>query len=340
MVGNGDGLQLKALAAAGGVTATMHFPTSSARINHRKIASFTSVGPGTSFAIKPEVVSIGNQVYTADVKGGYLDISGSSFSSPMVAGTVAFLKGARPGLTVQQYRSLIINSAQWMDERLQQRGNGSMDVDQAANSTLVATPATVSFGISGVDANSPRKLDITNLSRATETYSITVFPLTAGPVPTVSASQVTLEPGKSVSLDLLFRAQGLPGGERNGLFIVRGNASSSQIYVPYWHGVPTNVPSKISMLYVDDSAPRGSVSFLYLRLLDADGLPAIGPAPTVVADAATTAAGARVLTISDLNRESPGIWEIAVRTRSTVGNITFTVQAAGAPDQVVTIPIE
>jgi minor extracellular serine protease Vpr len=340
MVGNGDGLQLKALAAASSVTATMHFPTSAARINHRKLISFTSIGPGTSFAIKPEVVTIGSEVYTADPNGGYATLSGTSLASPIVAGAAAFLKGARPGLTVAQYRSLIINSAQWMDERLQQRGNGSLNLDQAANSTIAASPATVSFGISGVNANAPRKLDVTNLGRATETYAITVFPLTPGPAPTVSTAQLTLEPGQSASLDVLFRAQGLPGGERNGLLIVRGNASGSQIYVPYWHGVPTNVPSKISLLYQDDSAARSTVAYLYFRLLDADGLPVVGgPAPDVQPTAASAAAGASLVRVRNFNTVSPGVWEAQVRMRASSGSSSYTIQAAGAPDQAVTIPV-
>jgi hypothetical protein len=287
------------------------------------------------------VVTIGSEVYTADPNGGYTTLSGTSFAAPIVAGTAAFLKGARPGLTVPQYRSLIINSAQWMDERLQQRGNGSMDVDQAANSTIGASPATVSFGISGVNANSPRKLELTNLGRNTETFAITVFPLTAGPAPTVSAAQVTLDAGKSATLDVLFRADGLPGGERNGLFIIRGNASGSQIYVPYWHGVPTNVPSKISLLYSDESAPSSAVAYIYFRLLDADGLPVVGSAPPDVQPIATSAAaGASLVRLRNFNIVSPGLWEAQVRMRAGAGDSGYTIQAAGAPDQDVTIPVE
>ena len=42
---------------------------------------------------------------------GYGVFDGTSFSTPLVSGAAALVKAARPGLTVQQYRSLLIDNA-------------------------------------------------------------------------------------------------------------------------------------------------------------------------------------------------------------------------------------
>ena len=81
--------------------------------------------------------------------------SGTSFSSPTVAGAAALLIGARPGLTAQQYRSLLINSTSTFstDGRnplgIQNAGTGLLNMSAALSNSTTATPASLSFGIGG-----------------------------------------------------------------------------------------------------------------------------------------------------------------------------------------------
>ena len=79
-----------------------------------RLSTFSSVGPNTDGNIKPDILAVGGTISTAQplsMNGGFVVESGTSFSSPTVAGAAALLKAARPGLTAQQYRSLLINSA-------------------------------------------------------------------------------------------------------------------------------------------------------------------------------------------------------------------------------------
>ena len=70
--------------------------------------SFSSVGPADDFTIKPEVLAPGDNV-VAPLLGtsAYVEGSGSSFSAPQVAGTLALLAQLHPSLTPEQAFSMI-----------------------------------------------------------------------------------------------------------------------------------------------------------------------------------------------------------------------------------------
>ena len=121
MVRYGDGAAIKSkLAQDSGVVASLHFTRGAVAVTANRRSNFSAAGPNVDIAIKPDLVAVGSDVYTAtqtvDSNGdmysadGFVLVDGTSFSAPIVAGAVALLKSARPGLTVDQYRSLIINS--------------------------------------------------------------------------------------------------------------------------------------------------------------------------------------------------------------------------------------
>ncbi|MBI5866187.1 MAG: S8 family serine peptidase [Planctomycetes bacterium] len=76
-------------------------------------AGFSSDGPSADGRVKPEVLARGVETVSvaADGSNGYWAASGTSLSTPMVAGVVACLTGARPDWTVEQMRDFLMHTA-------------------------------------------------------------------------------------------------------------------------------------------------------------------------------------------------------------------------------------
>jgi hypothetical protein len=77
----------------------------------RKLAAFSSTGPTNDGRTKPDVVAPGVGVYHAQVPDFYLSSDGTSFSTPLTAGSAALLLSARPDLTPIQVRDALRNTA-------------------------------------------------------------------------------------------------------------------------------------------------------------------------------------------------------------------------------------
>lgn len=74
-------------------------------------ASFSSVGPAFGGAVKPNVAALGSLTYLVTHKGEVGYSSGTSFSSPVLAGMGACLLQANPGARVEQVKLAIEQSA-------------------------------------------------------------------------------------------------------------------------------------------------------------------------------------------------------------------------------------
>jgi len=79
------------------------------------VSDFSGRGPSNCGngvqAIKPEVVAPGQQIRTTSLFGRYSRISGTSFSTPYVAGVLLLLKEAFPTLNGQKLQEAVIESA-------------------------------------------------------------------------------------------------------------------------------------------------------------------------------------------------------------------------------------
>ncbi len=58
-----------------------------------------------------DIAAPGTYIYTTAVGGGYAQVQGTSFSSPITAGVVALMMAANPNLTPSQYESLLEQAA-------------------------------------------------------------------------------------------------------------------------------------------------------------------------------------------------------------------------------------
>ena len=110
MISNSDGVEiLQQLAQNPALTVTLTFTLTPFGISTNGLVSFSSQGPSVDFSLKPDLIAVGSNFYTAAQKfdpngalydpSGYTITQGTSFSAPLVSGAVALLKAARPGLT-------------------------------------------------------------------------------------------------------------------------------------------------------------------------------------------------------------------------------------------------
>ncbi len=351
MVSNSDGLALRSQLAAG-VTATLQFALSPAYVNPANIASFSAQGPNVDSGIKPDLLAVGLNLYTAAQKldpngalydpSGYAVEQGTSFSAPLVAGAAALVKQALPGLTVDEYRSLLIDAAApgWLvpgtPATAQQAGGGVLDVLASLNATATAAPVSLSFGASG--AAPGQNITVTNVGTASDTFQLSVVPRISGaPAPQLPAASVQLDPGASASIAVQFQAGSLSPGAYDGFINIQGTLSAFASHVPYWYGVPSNQPAHVTVLYnAGSSGPQAAGSRLsqaaIFRVTDAAGLPVTSIVPSVTA----VSTGAQASSISSLDDQVPNAYTFNARLSPQPGSNVFQIQA-GSVSTTVTI---
>ncbi len=345
MVSNQAGNAIKQQLAGGQVTATLDFSLKPLAADFSRISDFSSGGPNSDFAIKPDLVAVGGTISTAQpvkndgsANDGYVVESGTSFSSPIVAGAAALLKAARPGLTTAQYRSLLIDSASSFSTlpAIQQTGSGFLNVQAALLSNIAASPTSLSFGSGAAQApvNQTLSLNLTNLSSNPDTFSITVVPLNGGAVPTVSNGTVQIAAGQSQAVAVGFTGASLDPGTYQGFIQVQSGQSPVMAQIPYWFGVASGVPAHITILDTPTSGKALTRQTITLRVTDAQGL-ATTDAPT----ASFTTGNGLVVRVISIDSDVPGAFQALVRLGSAGASEVIHFQA-GSVTKDVTITVQ
>ncbi|NED97400.1 S8 family serine peptidase [Phytoactinopolyspora alkaliphila] len=158
-VSQADGHELDARIAAGDTTLTWTEETVTVENpTGGLISSFSSYGMTAELDLKPDLGAPGGLIrstYPLE-EGGYGLLSGTSMSSPHVAGAVALLLQARPDLEPGQVRDLLQNHAVPADwslipdsgyiEPVHRQGAGMLAIDTAILADTSLTPGKLSLG--------------------------------------------------------------------------------------------------------------------------------------------------------------------------------------------------
>jgi len=247
------------------------------------LSSFSSVGPSLDYGIKPEIAAIGEGSYGAtqnDWPGefvfypfgntsfdlsGFSFGSGTSFSSPRVAGAAALVKQANPSWKPEDIKSAIVASA----ERLpvltplssMERGGGHVRVAEAMTLPLIVTPATVSWETVLIDdvAEVERIVQLKNVSDQFQAVSLSLQLSANSCVQAVEVFPVQIDfaPADSiyVSVKITLRppSEELGGVEDiNGDVVIELDGDAELLRVPVWARIRT-APSVLGgVLLVDD----------------------------------------------------------------------------------------
>ncbi len=346
-ISNVDGFKLKDRIKAGSATATLQFSALAVVQDTKKLADFSSRGPSVDMGIKPDLVAVGTDVSTAAqskfpagsvyAKSGYTVIDGTSFSSPAMAGAMAVVKGARPGLTVAQYRSLLVNSTSPMIltdgtfAPVMVAGAGILNLDSAVATNTVLSPVSVTFGVGDRNPDRSREIQITNLGKDADTFSIAVASTDAMSA-VVDPATVQIPAGESRKVNLSFRGKNIANGEYQGFVTVKGINSPVESRMAYWYAAPTYVPTKVKLLtqFLPISGRVNSSQTLDFVLLDATGVPITTETPKIT----VVSGDGRVGDLKSYDPFNPGLWEVSVILGPAAGPNVFHIESGDAKRDV------
>lgn len=112
-------------------------------------ATFSSIGPSFDNRVKPDVCAKGLSTTVSDISGNIVTQSGTSFSSPVLAGMVASLWSAVPSLTSIELKQFIQESGDIYTNPTFQKGYGVPDfqlaLTNALNSLIFSTKSPVVY---------------------------------------------------------------------------------------------------------------------------------------------------------------------------------------------------
>lgn len=222
------------------------------------ISSFSSYGLSPDLSLKPDIGAPGGLIrstYPLEA-GGYATISGTSMSSPHVAGAVALLLQAKPNLKPGQVRDALLNSADPKNwslvpalgylDLVHRQGAGMLDIDDSILATTAITPSKIATG-EGEAGAFVQKLTIQNNGSSTVTYNLSyVNALSTEGVLTVddwwdsdatvdfSASSITVKAGKKATVTATINPATYPVNGQYGGYIVFTPQGDGQAYsVPF-----------------------------------------------------------------------------------------------------------
>jgi hypothetical protein len=341
MISHSDGLDMREhLKAQPGATVTVNFVQSAVSVDAGRLSSGSSSGPSVDLALKPELVAVGTSVYTAAASTGgsarFQAVSGTSFSAPMVAGALAVLKAARPGLSSYHYRSLLVNGSASFPAgmntpgRVMQTGAGILQLDNAVKSTVALYPQVLALGATASTAEVVRTLHVSNLGESADSFSISAHPVTGTDVPVLSQDTVELAPQTSQSVEVRFTPSAGGTGEAYGFVLIRNASGDVEARVPYWFSVPSRTASKLTIIDANPTARNqaGSRQEYLIRPTDAVGLP-VAEDPVV-----TVAVGAGSVDLVRPSNLYPGFYDLVVRLAEVPGENVFLVETAGASRRI------
>jgi len=252
-ISQADGLYLRGLTGPFGVTWTSN-RVNAANPSGGRASSFTSFGLTAELKLKPNLGAPGGLIRSTWPleNGAYAILSGTSMSSPHVAGAVALLLQAKPGTSAADVKTLFQNSADPVAfptttafrDVVHRQGAGMLDVDDSILATTTVTPSEISVG---EGTGTTTTLTITNNGSSTETYTLgstsalstfgsTNAPsfTTTGGGATVSPSSLTLGPGTSGTASVAIAVGDFTGFNlQYGGWINVASSSGKTYRVPY-----------------------------------------------------------------------------------------------------------
>ena len=222
------------------------------------IASSSSYGLAPDLTLKPDIGAPGGNIYSTYPLelGGYATLTGTSMSSPHVAGTAALLLQAAPNTSAQSVRGILQNTAEpkawWGNptlgflDNVHRQGAGMVQIDDAILTATRLEPSKLALG-EGEAGPVSNALTFRNSGAAAVTYTVSsVNALSTGSfthTPSIatsdasvafSAPSVVVPAGGSASVTATITPASSPsGGQYGGYLVFTPDDGSAKLRVPF-----------------------------------------------------------------------------------------------------------
>jgi uncharacterized protein (TIGR03437 family) len=301
LIGNTDGKTLKSYIASNSNAAATLDPAITAvnNGNVNTLAPYSGRGPSIGnfaatrdFALKPEIVAPGSDIYTAAQKydpngvsysaAGYTTVTGTSYAAGFAAGVAAMAKAKNGNLnTPGRLKSAVVNTATsdvQGSAHVTDVGAGKLNAGDAVAIAATLEPAGISFGPIGA-ASLPitRNLTITNVSSAAASFTLAVRQITSDSNArvTVSNSTVQIAAGQSQTVSVVLQGSRPASGAYEGFIDVTG--AGPALHLPYYYvvgdGIPYNIYCILSCGFT--GVPNDTAWLLVFGVVDQYGVPVI-----------------------------------------------------------------
>jgi minor extracellular serine protease Vpr len=248
-----NGLALKAFIRANAGATVSILPRFAAPQASDVVSTFSSRGPSSVEALKPDIAAPGDNIYsatiTSDDPSGFSAVRGTSQATPHVAGAAALVVQQHPTWRPAQVKSALMSSAatgvfttsdKVTNAGLLAMGAGRVDLAHAATVSATFEPASLSFGILKLKKQAVAtslNFTITNTSDQPAAFTFNIQSLDPGDgfsATMATATAVTLAPGQSTSATLAINAVKSAAKRDYTGFVNVTDSQGQTMRIPFW----------------------------------------------------------------------------------------------------------
>ncbi len=234
---------------------------------------FSSRGPSIDLLIKPDLLAPGESVLTASREvepvPGFRNATGTSFSTPVVAGAAAVFRGLHPEWGPRAIKSALVNTASpevgdaGEVPRIMKTGNGKLNLAAAVDTHLTADPVSLSFGFrtNELGFEQSHTIELSNHAAHQQDCEVQMLESQSNSSVELTTNFATFSLGNGASHDLVATAASdnpQPGVFEGKLRIDCGDETTS-LTLPYWGVVFADAGPELLRVARDGSADVTSV---------------------------------------------------------------------------------